>query len=269
MKGIYKIKNKINGKVYIGQSMDIEERWEEHKHMLKTGTHHSYKLQQDYNSYGLLGFDFEIIKDITNDRFEHGKCRMMLLAYEGYYMKQYNSIEEGYNVEFTLNEILFTDRLVFDSKVKQNKKKYTDMKLTLLGYYLNIITNNGECKKEYFIPPSQAKKRQPYELMSILQPYALDRPYDEVLQFLVDCKYIVDGEVIDKFKGYIWTHNEEGIKARKLRVYISDEIKEAMIKFLKANKIILHERVNMYYEKDYKNRKLVKIKNNDLLNEYL
>lgn len=158
MKGIYKIRNKVNGKVYIGQSMDIEERWNEHKHMLKTGTHHSYKLQKDYNSYGSLCFEFEVIKDITNDGFEHGKCKMMLLAYEGYYMKQYNSIEEGYNVEFTLNEILFTDRLVFDSKVKQNKKKYTDMKLTLLGYYLNIITNNGECKKEYFIPPCQAKK---------------------------------------------------------------------------------------------------------------
>ena len=31
MTGIYKITNKINGKVYIGQSGDIHERWLEHK----------------------------------------------------------------------------------------------------------------------------------------------------------------------------------------------------------------------------------------------
>jgi len=29
--GIYKIINKLNNKVYIGQSIDIEKRWEAHK----------------------------------------------------------------------------------------------------------------------------------------------------------------------------------------------------------------------------------------------
>ena len=31
MRGIYKITNKNNGKVYIGESLNIERRWEEHK----------------------------------------------------------------------------------------------------------------------------------------------------------------------------------------------------------------------------------------------
>ena len=31
MIGIYKIENLINGKVYIGQSVDIKERWASHK----------------------------------------------------------------------------------------------------------------------------------------------------------------------------------------------------------------------------------------------
>ena len=30
MTGIYKIENKINGKIYIGQSINIERRWSEH-----------------------------------------------------------------------------------------------------------------------------------------------------------------------------------------------------------------------------------------------
>ena len=30
MIGIYKIQNKLNGKIYVGQSVDIERRWKEH-----------------------------------------------------------------------------------------------------------------------------------------------------------------------------------------------------------------------------------------------
>ena len=29
--GIYMIQNKINGKIYIGQAVDIEDRWKIHK----------------------------------------------------------------------------------------------------------------------------------------------------------------------------------------------------------------------------------------------
>lgn len=43
--GVYKITNIINNKVYIGESLDIYERWKSHKEDLKNGNHHSYKLQ--------------------------------------------------------------------------------------------------------------------------------------------------------------------------------------------------------------------------------
>lgn len=36
MMGIYKITNKINGKVYIGQSTDIDKIWTIHKSSAKT-----------------------------------------------------------------------------------------------------------------------------------------------------------------------------------------------------------------------------------------
>lgn len=49
MAGVYKIINTTNNKMYIGQSINIERRWEEHKEELKNNKHHSYKLQSDYN----------------------------------------------------------------------------------------------------------------------------------------------------------------------------------------------------------------------------
>ena len=40
MIGIYKIENKVNGKVYIGQSIDIETRIKRHFRELRKGIHH-------------------------------------------------------------------------------------------------------------------------------------------------------------------------------------------------------------------------------------
>ena len=39
MIGIYKIENKVNGKVYIGQSVNIESRWKGHKSNLRNNKH--------------------------------------------------------------------------------------------------------------------------------------------------------------------------------------------------------------------------------------
>ena len=47
---IYKITNTENGQVYIGRSTNIENRWKQHQEALDKGVHHSYKLQECYNS---------------------------------------------------------------------------------------------------------------------------------------------------------------------------------------------------------------------------
>ena len=58
--GIYKIANKINGKVYIGQSQDIYARWYEHKRASKKRA--EYALYAAFNKYGFDNFSFEILE---------------------------------------------------------------------------------------------------------------------------------------------------------------------------------------------------------------
>jgi len=48
--GIYKIENLVNHKMYIGQSINIERRFREHRYALKHHKHHNPLLQQDYNN---------------------------------------------------------------------------------------------------------------------------------------------------------------------------------------------------------------------------
>lgn len=60
MVGIYKITNKINGKVYIGQSIDINKRWSEHKLNSQSEDTVVYRAMR---KYGLDNFLFEVLEE--------------------------------------------------------------------------------------------------------------------------------------------------------------------------------------------------------------
>lgn len=61
--GIYKIENLINGKVYIGQSIDIEKRHIGHRSELQNQKHSNRFLQRAWNKYGEINFIFKIIEE--------------------------------------------------------------------------------------------------------------------------------------------------------------------------------------------------------------
>ena len=67
MIGIYKIENLINKKVYIGQSINIECRWNSHKNDLIRGNHINKYLQNAWNKYGNDNFKFEIIEECLEE----------------------------------------------------------------------------------------------------------------------------------------------------------------------------------------------------------
>lgn len=86
MIGIYKITNKINGKVYIGQSIDIERRWKEHIQRDRTNTS---LIHLAIIKYGKDNFDFDIIEECSQSELNEK---------EQYWIKYYNSFENGYNL---------------------------------------------------------------------------------------------------------------------------------------------------------------------------
>ena len=88
MIGIYQILNATNGKRYIGQSINIESRLSHHKEMLINNQHFNKHLQNSFNKYGLENFTFEVLEECNKEE---------LSTRERYYIKLYNSMNEGYN----------------------------------------------------------------------------------------------------------------------------------------------------------------------------
>lgn len=66
--GIYCITNKINGKKYIGQSIDIKSRWKAHKHAAfnsnTKSVSYNYPLYIAMRKYGLDNFEFSILEQL-------------------------------------------------------------------------------------------------------------------------------------------------------------------------------------------------------------
>lgn len=79
MIGIYKIENLINGKVYIGQSIDIEKRWRVHKTELNNNKRVGSHLQNAWNKYEEENFKFEVIEECLKE--ELNKKEKYWIAY--------------------------------------------------------------------------------------------------------------------------------------------------------------------------------------------
>ncbi len=61
-KGVFQIRNKSDGRVYIGSSMNLDKAWNSQKFKLEAGIHSCGELQEDYRKSGADNFIFEIIE---------------------------------------------------------------------------------------------------------------------------------------------------------------------------------------------------------------
>lgn len=59
--GIYQIRCKANGKIYIGSAVHIPARWHQHRHTLRQGKHRNRHLQGSWNKYGEDAFEFTVL----------------------------------------------------------------------------------------------------------------------------------------------------------------------------------------------------------------
>lgn len=90
MIGIYKITNQVNGKVYIGQSVHIKARWQQHILNARNNKENTL-LYNAMRKHGIENFSFEVIEECDKEKLNER---------EVYWISYYDSFnkEKGYNM---------------------------------------------------------------------------------------------------------------------------------------------------------------------------
>lgn len=89
--GIYLLTDRTNGKVYVGQSVNIGDRWRQHVRRgcgAEVGTIAGGKLYGAMMEHGVWNFKFEVLEVVDKDS---------LTEREKYWIHYFNSVENGYN----------------------------------------------------------------------------------------------------------------------------------------------------------------------------
>lgn len=169
---IYLIENLINGKKYVGQTIqnNINSRWNKHKQVNKNyiGT----ILFHAYNKYGIQNFKFKLLCicfDEDTDKYEEEYIN----KYQTLYPKGYNMIEGGKSRKFTpiLRQIL-SEKLrgknhpMFGKHLKEETKQKLREKNTGLNApnYGKKLTNDQ--KKHLSILAKERYEKNNYQYKS-------------------------------------------------------------------------------------------------------
>ena len=107
MTGIYLITNKVNGKKYVGQSIDIEERWKRHIIASKKSELHIHRA---IRKYGIDNFDFSILEECSVDKLDEREI---------YWISELDTYNNGYNMTIGGKG----HNLYLDPKEREQKKK--------------------------------------------------------------------------------------------------------------------------------------------------
>ena len=96
--GVYQIRNKVNGKIFLGSSKDLKGILNRIKFQLKNNLHRNSDMQNDFNEIGGINFSFEILDYLEPSDNMDGNYTIELQILEDMWMEKIKPFnEKGYN----------------------------------------------------------------------------------------------------------------------------------------------------------------------------
>lgn len=97
--GLFQVKNTVNGKIFIGTSMNLSGMLNRIRFQLEMGGHPNRTLQQDWNTHGSAAFVFEVLDELKHpetDKYDPSNDLEELLRLWMEKLQPYG--ERGYHV---------------------------------------------------------------------------------------------------------------------------------------------------------------------------
>jgi len=200
--GIYKIENLINHKVYIGQSIDIYKRWDDHKYSAfnKKLKLYNIPIYRAIRKYGLDNFSFEIIKE-TSD----------LNYWEIFLIQIYHATDSNYGYNLSEGGYFGTKRKFI--KCIESEEVYSSKEWVKMGYHdVCEVANNKQksCHNLHF----EYTTKEEYENFKSIKnktEYELKRKTNELVkEKILYAKCIESNEIHSNQEwiklGYLWVN---------------------------------------------------------------
>lgn len=243
---IYKITNLINNKIYIGQTINIEERWRHHREIpyRKNSKERNRPLYRAIKKYGLDNFKFEIIDEVGNLEIANEK--------EIYYISKFNSSidENGYNLELGGNNGLKSDYT--KEKISKAHKGYGGGSFgkrkgeSYRAIRVKCLNNNKiypsimDCADDLFGVDTELSKKASIKISNIINPNSNKFTYKGYSFRAIDD----NGDVIEKnTKPLSHGKYNKGMKIIEINSKkVFDTIQEASM-FFKVSSNFIRDRV--------------------------
>lgn len=98
--GIYQIICSVNNKKYVGSAINLRQRWNDHRKLLRYNKHKNQRLQNSWNIHGESSFDFVILEPVVDIN--------KLIEREQHWIDASNSFDDsfGFNISKTAGSSL-------------------------------------------------------------------------------------------------------------------------------------------------------------------
>lgn len=152
--GIYKIENLVNGKCYIGQSIDVKRRWRSHRSCAFNPVNKNYDcpLYRAIRKYGLNNFSFEVLEECDRDS---------LNKRETCWIKAFNSMNNGYNLDeggdccahYSVLSKELIEQITQELKTSLESSDKIGEKYGVSGRTIRMINTGDEAYRDYIHYP--------------------------------------------------------------------------------------------------------------------
>lgn len=208
MTGIYKITNKINGKIYIGKSYYCED-------FLEDDGFHDNEIRELIKEIGKDYVQYEILKTVPQDELDF---------WQDYFIVRYHSMApKGYNTEWNYSEdlraVLFNSlNDCFLNEITITRQQYdildiaAEDQLNIFSYNKERISNERQLKRFLKEGLDEAARRKPLIKEEIVLPHGHLTPTQEVL-------YDRFSKMIDEYNSGVSLYDIEGYNPEKYQEY--------------------------------------------------